>query len=349
MERHTRPFALREFKIEVTYRCDLNCVHCSSDARPSNPLEMSLDDCVGILRQAGKMGAKEVAFSGGEPLGWQPLSDAAAVAVEQGFRTTIYSSGNTVDVAGKLRALRRIGVDRFAFSLFGGTAVAHERITRTAGSFAATKAAIREAKRIGLSVELHFVPMSTNYREIRAIAALATECGAERVSVLRLVPQGRAALLLGRVLNRVQNLELKRTILELGQSGLQIRVGSPYNFLMLNDKPGCWAAIDRLIIGPDLKVYPCDAFKRIDSRELVGTDAWSNLSDSSLEDCWNRSPYLEAVRTYLTTDFATPCRSCGFLEKCLSGCLAQKAVMEGCLKKRPDPDCFGPSSRGVAA
>ena len=33
MQRHRPPFTLNEFKIEVTYRCDLNCIHCSSDAR----------------------------------------------------------------------------------------------------------------------------------------------------------------------------------------------------------------------------------------------------------------------------------------------------------------------------
>jgi radical SAM protein with 4Fe4S-binding SPASM domain len=346
MQKHTRPFYLREFKVEVTYRCDLNCVHCSSDARPSNSLEMSLDDCVRILKQAAAMGAKEVAFSGGEPLGWPPLADAASVAVEQGLRTTVYTSGNTTDFSAKARALRRMGVERFVFSIFGGTPATHERVTRVAGSFEATRAAIRMAKQIGLNPELHFVPMSTNYRELRDIAALALECGAAQISVLRLVPQGRAALLKGRVLNRVQNLELRQIIEELRQSGLRVRVGSPYNFLLLNDKPGCWAAIDRLIIGPDLKVYPCDAFKRIDSRELTGTDGWSSLGAASLEDCWKKSSYLEAVRAYLTTDFEDPCASCGFLERCFSGCLAQKAVIEGWLKKRPDPDCLGPSLAG---
>lgn len=346
MERHTPPFHLREFKVEVTYRCDLNCVHCSSDAGPCNPLQMSLNDCVRILKQAGTMGAKEVALSGGEPLAWPYLADAAGAAVEQGLRTTVYTSGNTEDFAGKARTLRRIGVERLVFSVFGGTVRTHERVTRVAGSFDATKAAIRAAKKIGLNPEIHFVPMSTNYRELRDIAVLGTECGAGRISVLRLVPQGRAALLRGRILNRVQNLELRRIIQDLRKSGLTVRVGSPYNFLMLNEKPGCWAAIDRLIVGPDLRVYPCDAFKRIDSQELVGTDGWSNLRASSLEDCWNKSPYLEAIRTHLTTDFQHPCASCEFLEKCLSGCLAQKAVIEGCLKKRPDPDCLGPKFVG---
>jgi radical SAM protein with 4Fe4S-binding SPASM domain len=349
MGRHTRPFSLREFKIEVTYRCSLNCVHCSSDARPSNALEMSRDDCLRILQQAAGLGAKEVALSGGEPLGWPHLGEAVAMAVKQGFRTTIYTSGNTDGFGAKAKEMRRLGVDRFVFSIFGGDAATHERVTRVAGSFEATRKAICTASKTGLKPELHFVPMSTNYRELRSVASVAVECGASVISVLRLVSQGRAALLSGRTLNRVQNLELRRTIQELCGSGLTIRVGSPYNILMLNEKPGCWAAIDRLIIGPDLKAYPCDAFKRIGSDELVGTNRWANLRECSLEECWNKSPYLEAVRTFLTTDFEDPCASCGFLDKCLSGCLAQKTVAEGALKKRPDPDCLGPNLLGETA
>lgn len=348
MQRHAPPFKLREFKIEVTYHCDLNCVHCSSDARPSNPLSMSLDDCVRVLEQAAELGAKEVALSGGEPLGWPYLASAVTVAVKRGFRTTIYTSGVTDGFVGKAEEMRRLGVDRFIFSVFGGTEATHERVTRVAGSFQATKNAILTACRIGLKPEIHFVPMSTNYRELKSVAALAKECGVSVISVLRLVPQGRATLLTGRVLNRVQNLELRRMIQDLRSPSFTIRLGSPYNFLMLNEKPGCWAAIDRLIVGPDLRIFPCDAFKRIDATELVGTEKWSSLKGDSLPDCWVKSPFLEAVRNYLTTEFEEPCLSCKLIDKCLSGCLAQKTIASQGLDKQPDPDCLGPHLLGGA-
>jgi radical SAM protein with 4Fe4S-binding SPASM domain len=115
---------------------------------------------------------------------------------------------------------------------------------------------------------------------------------------------------------------------------------------MLNDSPGCFAAIDRMIVGPDLQVYPFDAFKRIGASDLVKTDKWSRLNDTALADCWNHSPYLEAVRTYLTTDFKDPCESCNALERCVSGCLAQKAITYGTLDKRPDPDCLKTQAPG---
>jgi radical SAM protein with 4Fe4S-binding SPASM domain len=190
--------------------------------------------------------------------------------------------------------------------------------------------------------------MSSNYRELTDIAEVACNLGASRVSILRLVPQGRAALVWDRALNRVQNLELRRQIQILRKKYGHdfIRTGSPYNFLMLNDSPACFAAIDRLIIGPDLQFYPCDAFKRIDASKLVKTEDRSRLTEASLPECWKRSPYLEAIRAYLMTDFEEPCHSCKLLEKCVSGCLAQKAIIYGSLAKKPDPDCLGPNFQG---
>lgn len=343
-----RRFELKEFKIEVTYRCGLNCIHCSSDARPSNPLEMGCEDCVRILAEAAGMGADEIAFSGGEPLLWPSIFDAVKSAASHRLKVTIYTSGNVANVRDAMTRLRALGASRTIFSLFGATATTHERVTRKAGSFERTTGAMRDALATGLTTELHFVPMSGNYRELGDVTNLARGFGASRVSVLRLVPQGRGALVRNLALTRVQNMQLRQDIATLRRKcgDDYIRTGSPYNFLMLSNDPACRAAVDRLIIGPDLRLYPCDAFKRIEASELVGTDSWSCLAGVSLPDCWRKSPYLDAIRTYLTTDFEDPCKSCPGLRKCASGCLAQKAIAHGTLSKTPDPDCLGAGSRG---
>ncbi len=174
MRRHSRPFNLNEFKVEVTYRCDLNCVHCSSDARPSNPLKMSRDDCIRILAEAAQMGARDVAFSGGEPLLWPHVFDVVEAAAQHGLNVTIYTSGCADDFKQKAKRLRKIGASRFIFSIFGAAATSHERVTRKAGSFEHTQSAMRATLAMGLTTELHFVPMSGNYRELTDIAARPT-------------------------------------------------------------------------------------------------------------------------------------------------------------------------------
>jgi radical SAM protein with 4Fe4S-binding SPASM domain len=337
---HQRPFHLRELKIEVTYRCELNCIHCSSDARPSNLLQMQREDCLRILADAILMGAEEVAFSGGEPLTWPHLADAVAAASKGGLKVTVYTAGAVNDFMATASVLFKQGAERFIFSIFGGDTTSHERITRVSGSFKQTCGAVAAARAMGLATEFHFVPMSTNYQELRDVAALGKRLGVNQVSVLRLVPQGRAVLIQGHALTKVQNLELRRQILELRKVGFKIRTGSPYNFLMVNDSPACCAGIDRLIIGPDLRIYPCDAFKQVKAEQVAGTLNFSCLRDARLQECWEKSPFLEAIREYLTTPFPQGCSDCHELERCLSGCLAQKVIGSGNLNKRPDPDCL---------
>lgn len=286
------------------------------------------------------MGAEEVAFSGGEPLIWPPLDEALNTAIEGGLKVIIYTSGNITKVDRRMKMLSNLGVSTCIFSVFGSNESEHEKTTRIKGSFSRTKLAIETANDCGLRTELHFVPLSNNYKSLESIAFLAKKWGISRISVLRFVAQGRGVLVRHRALNKIQNIQLKRIIEQLRSKGFDIRTGSPYNFLMLNNQPECCSGIDRLIIGPTLRIYPCDAFKQVKAEEIVGTLELSSLKGKSLAECWEHSHYLEAIREYLTTDFAEPCASCKALEKCLSGCLAQKVIANGDLGKRPDPLCL---------
>jgi radical SAM protein with 4Fe4S-binding SPASM domain len=332
-------YKLEEIKLEVTNRCPLACIHCSSDATPLSSMEMQHDDCLRILEEALDMGVKNITFSGGEPLTWNGLEDAIALASHGGADVSLYSSGNLGYVSEALKQLTDSGMKTCVFSIFGATEKSHERITRTRGSYQMTKVAISTALECNLKVELHFVPLACNFFELSDIVHTASDWGISKVSILRFVPQGRGILISEYALNKMQNIQLKKTVEKLREQGFNIRTGSPYNFLLLNEDPHCKSGIDRLIIGPNLRIYPCDAFKKIEAEELVGTTQLSNLENDSLSDCWYNSPYLNSVRWYLSTPFEEPCCSCNELNKCLSGCLAQKVIKHGQLAKVSDPMC----------
>lgn len=332
---------LKEIKIEVTYACPLTCVHCSSEAYPSSPDEMSPGEVHRILVEAAEMGVREVAFSGGEPLVWAGLDTAVETAVNLGMETTIYTSGNVSDVKARLDMLSCLGLSRAAFSVFGGSSERHEMITRRRGSLANTLRAIEDSHSLGIITGIHFVAMSRNYQELPAVCALARELGADNVSVLRFVPQGRGRLLLEGELDRLQSLELQRTIRQLKAEGHTIRTGSPLNHLWLNDPPECMSAIDRLIVAADGRVYPCDAFKQVSAESVAGSAEHSVLGpDCSLSEAWEQSPYLATVRSAVEQERVTPCRECGSLEVCGSGCLAQKMIVDGRLHAGMDPGCL---------
>lgn len=342
MRMHKPPFELKELKIEVTHRCPLKCHHCSSVADNECARVMTWADCHRIVCEATAMGVEQIAFSGGEPLVWRDLEDAVALASGRKCKVTLYTTGHAEEktTASRLHKLKDCGLQKTIFSVYSSKPQQHDSMTGVAGSYGQTCKTISESSQIGLTTELHFVPTTQNVQELPAVAALAKSLGATRVSVLRLVPQGRAKSQPGMLLSHEQNLSLRKSILSLRAEGHDIRLGSPYNFLMARDNPACCAAIDRLTVGPDLRIFPCDAFKHIRPSDLDLPDTYGNLGTHSLQECWEKSPIFAAVRTYLTTPFADECGKCSSIEDCTSGCLAQKIIYHGKMCKVHDPMCL---------
>lgn len=334
------PFTLRELKIEVTHDCMLQCVHCSSNAIANSGRSMEWPPCEQILDDAVAMGVKEIAFSGGEPLLWEYIQDAVEKSSRHGMETFLYTTGNVPSAQITLGNLRSAGLTRTMFSLFGINAKQHEKVTRLEGSYARTLDLASYCVGLGLETEFHFVPMSFNYRSLPGIAELARCMGVKRISVLRLVPQGRGTKEKDRQLSHPENLELRKMIITLRAAGHDIRLGSPYNFLMLRDNPRCHSGIDRMTVGPDFRIFPCDAFKHISPEEIGVISEYSDLKQYSLSECWEKSPYLGAVRKLLTTEFSNECKICPKLGSCNSGCMAQKFYTYGDLRKCPDPLCL---------
>lgn len=332
---------LKEIKIEVTYKCPLGCVHCSSNAGQENLLAISEDKCRTILADAIRLGVQEVAITGGEPLVWNGLTNIIDFVHSHNISTTIYTSGNTSDPEFVFNNLRKSGLNRAIFSIYSANKMEHNRITRKAKSFDLTLRSIDACSRLGITPEIHFVALAKNYSELSQIVDLAESHGVTKISVLRFVPQGRGMLFQSDgTLNQKQNLELKTNIEQLRKSGHQIRTGSPFNVLWLNEDPKCLAAQDRLIVAPDLRIYPCDAFKQIHAEDIVGTTDYSILDKYSLSECWEKSKYLNFVRQAISSQPNIPCNGCANYLQCKSGCAAQKHLHYGDLTHNPDPACL---------
>lgn len=334
-------YKLKELKIEVTYQCPLACIHCSSDAHVKNELQMDKGRCISILEEAIKMGVSRVAFSGGEPLIWEGLEDAVGYCHLNDIETTIYTSGNCENIEERFEKIAEKGLDKAVFSLYSSEELEHIRITRKKDSYQATIKAIQIARKNGIIVELHFVAMKANYMRLSQVVKLGKTIGVERVSVLRFVPQGRGKIISGQgVLSKQQNNELRENIINLRKDGYDIRTGSPWNVLWLNDNPMCMAAQDRMIVAPNLRVYPCDAFKQVEFEEISPNDHYSIIENETLEECWEKSAYFNKIREKQSTLPSRPCLNCDKYNNCKSGCLAQKYLFYGNLDQNPDPICI---------
>ncbi len=333
------PYRLAELKVEVTQTCPLGCIHCSSLSNPSKSQQLEEEKVKEIISDAVKLGAQEIAFSGGEPLTWQSIYEVVNHCLKLGVKSTIYTTGISStdlkdDASFFAKELKRSGLGRAIFSLHGASSGTHEITTRVAGSFDATIRSIEIFNKFKIFCELHFVPLKNNYKELRNLVDLASNLEIKKISLLRFVPHGRATLLHNiEPLSKEESFELRKEIINIKK--VDIRLGSPYNILALEAAVYCKAGIDRLIINPYGNIYPCDAFKNIHVE-----DDYVSVLYHPLSVIWEKSEYLNKVRNCLRSGYAQVCKSCDQLAQCKSGCLAQKVIKNGTFKKDKDPDCL---------
>jgi len=340
---------LEEVKIELTKDCPLACIHCSSKAYPGNPLQLPRNLVLSLIDQAAELGVKSIVFSGGEPLLWPWLSDAVSACSNRGLDCSIYSTGivSSGNGAQQILALAKRGLKRVIFSLHSPLKEHHEEITRSVGSFDKTVAVLRAIRR-RVGVEIHFVPLKRNFSHLPKLIEFAKDAGVEKVSILRFVPQGRGLVLRRsrEILTVNETMELRSLVLSCRQRlGNNLRLGSPYNIMILENDIDCTAARRTLCISPNGNVYPCDAFKNIEPLDVGLKNQYNNIGANSLKECWEKSTYLNTIRHYLATPFGEPCAGCQYLKRCKSGCLAQKvleqeSIENGNIAKRPDPLCL---------
>jgi len=75
---------------ELTYACPLQCPYCSNPVDMANyKNEISTQDWIRVMREARKMGAVQLGFSGGEPLTRPDLEELIAEARQLGFYTNL--------------------------------------------------------------------------------------------------------------------------------------------------------------------------------------------------------------------------------------------------------------------
>jgi radical SAM protein with 4Fe4S-binding SPASM domain len=340
---------MSELKIEVTHRCNLRCVHCSSVSDP--PVDdMSLDCFKDIVRQAWNMSICRLVISGGEPLLWQPLLSGIeyATALNKAVRVTLYTSGHPVLDKSMVASLQSAGLSRVIFGVHGVEARTHDMITKVAGSCDTTTNSLQMIVSHKIPCEVHFVPLKWNYREAEGVVRVYEAFGVERVSFLRFIPHGRGAfnqenLILSREETEALAMHITRTKQTATQLfGAEVRVGSPFNILGLGDGSFCKAGLLRATIGPDGNVYPCDGFKHITPAMVGCQDPSPNIHEHPLMWCIEQSEYFRQARLLSIGNADNPgptCTGCHRLSSCQGGCIAQK-ILAGLRATDPDPGCL---------
>jgi len=326
---------------ELTYACNLSCVHCLSSSGRRDPRELTTGECKQVIDTLERMQVFYVNIGGGEPTVrpdfWELVDYATAHHVGVKFST----NGVKLDAAAASRLAASDYVD-VQISLDGATAAVNDAV-RGPGSYATAMRAMRNLFDTGFrGFKLSVVMTRQNIPQLDEFKAIADRFGAQ-LRLTRLRPSGRGADVWHDLHpTAAQQRELYDWLVAHGE---QVLTGDSFFHLSAYGSalPGlnlCGAGRVVCLIDPVGDVYACPF--AIHSEFLAG----NVRKVGGFESVWRSSPLFARLRT---PDTGGACRSCGFYDSCRGGCMAAK-FFTGLPLDGPDPECVqGHGSVALAA
>ena len=293
---------LSEISIEILQRCPNRCIYCSSHSNPQAAYLIPFEIIKNVIDDAKSLGCKTVCLSGGEPFLHPQILDIISYIAKQQLTCYVYTSGIYMkdEVYSSLpneyiEAIRGM-VDKVIFNVEADSSALYDQIMGTdVGGFDMMKKSINDCVSSGLVVETHVVPMQVNFKHLKSIFEMCYQLGVSKVSILRLVLQGRALENLSLVkLSGEDNWEVTKLIKTLNESYKgKVRIGLPYSDS--NCRIYCKAASDKINVRYDGNVYPCEVFKDDLLNAKLGCEP-DNVWKDSFYNIYQNSPYLNVVR-----------------------------------------------------
>ncbi len=166
--------------IELTSRCNLNCVHCyvSSDDRKNRKKqpELSTRQWMDLIDQFAEAGCLYLLFTGGETLLRTDFSEIYTHACQKGILVTIFTNGTLLSET-IIDTFNAYPPHCLEISLYGRTAGTYEKITGVPGSFEKCMRGIYQIKEHGFNLKLKTMLLTLNSHELEDMQLFASDMG----------------------------------------------------------------------------------------------------------------------------------------------------------------------------
>jgi mycofactocin radical SAM maturase len=317
---------------ELTYACNLQCVHCLSSSGQRDERELSTEEAKKILDDLRDLQVFYINIGGGEPMVRRDFFELLEYSVANGIGVKFSTNGAFIDEE-KARRLAAMDYLDIQISLDGVDALTNDAI-RGEGSYDMAIRAMENLKAANFGqFKISVVVTRHNVSQLDQFKALADHYGAQ-LRITRLRPAGRGADTWHELHpTNAQQREIYNWLLKHGENVL-----TGDSFFHLNalgeSLPGlnmCGAGRVVCLIDPIGDVYACpfvihDEFKAGNVRDEGG-----------FAKVWKQSDLFLSLRE---PQSAGACASCGAFDACQGGCMAAK-FFTGLPLDGPDPECVG--------
>jgi len=322
---------------EMTYACNLLCVHCLSSSGRRAPDELNTAEAKALLDEWAAMKVFYINVGGGEPMTRPDFFELTEYAIARRIGVKFSTNGTLVDAA----AARWISTTDYLdvqISVDGASSEVNDAI-RGRGSFSRAWRAMELLAAERFTFKVNHVVTRRSFEQLDALHASITGMGGQ-LRVTRLRPSGRGRAVWDALkLTQEQNRRLYGWLrahpdVLTGDSFFHLSaLGAPLDGLNM-----CGAGRIVCCVDPRGDVYACPFVLADEFRA-------GNVRNSSFAAIWAGSPLFERLRGW---EVGGQCRTCGAFGRCHGGCMAVKHFT-GVALDDPDPECvFAPDAGPTA-
>lgn len=159
-----------EVALDITNKCNLNCLHCFNRSNENDRIENELTDreIIKFSKDLTALKPMNMCICGGEPLlRFDLITNMTPILREAGTQVSMVTNGLLLTEE-KAKKLFDVGIMRVQVSIDGANETSHDRLRAKKGSYKKAIEAIRIFKNVGFTnVGIAFTPTSFNVREVK--------------------------------------------------------------------------------------------------------------------------------------------------------------------------------------
>lgn len=311
---------------EVTFKCNLSCIHCLSDSGKKRQGELNTEQCRKVIDKLASMKVFQFNIGGGEPFMRPDFLDLMDYAHEKGMVTCISTNGTLISE--KIAKRLDKNLVYIQVSLDGASPESNDAI-RGKGSFDNVVRALEHLKNRDIEVSINTVLTRLSFPELDSMVALASAYDA-KLRVSRFRPSGRGVTSWSDLnVDKNQMLEFSEWL----SRHLNVSTGDSFFSVSTEERKSlglnmCGACKLTCCISPKGEIYPCAFLQHEDfyAGKLPGDD---------FRKIWDTSPVFESFRRLEIKS----CESCHRFDLCHGGCPAIAYHTQRKLGV-PDPGCL---------
>lgn len=173
--------------IELTYGCNLRCVHCYNPTHQAKG-ELTTEEVYRILDELAEAGCLSIGFTGGELFTRRDVFEIFHYAKAKGFDITILTNATliTPERTDHLQALKPYRVE---ISIYGATQETYERVTRVPGSYQRFMRGVELLRDRKVALLVKMPVMTLNAHEVEQAKALVESWGIKFVFCTEISPR----------------------------------------------------------------------------------------------------------------------------------------------------------------